>query len=92
MRASGGEAVALDRFISPENVMRHRFGVNPRPNWETAVICFRDLMGSSLLVERFGEQPVGYKVLYSMEEFAGAPMVFEAGVGGRFPRLTAPRP
>ena len=73
----------VDRFISPENVMRHRFTSYPRPNWEAVVICFRDFKGSRLVVQRFDAQPVGYKVLYGLEEFEGVPLVFQSQVDGK---------
>ena len=38
-------------YIRPEVFMQGRFDDNPRPEWKTAVLCFRDLEGSGLLVQ-----------------------------------------
>ncbi|MEF3305443.1 phosphorylase family protein [Paenibacillus sp. GYB003] len=70
------------RYISPSVVMKNRFRQHPAPDWKLAVICFRDYKGSQLLVRTFGAEPVGYKVLYGMEEFEGSPVVYEADIAG----------
>lgn len=68
----------MDRYITPEAVMRNRFADRSCPVWDTVVICFRDYKGSQILVRKFDAVPLGYKVLYGIEEFEGAPMVYEA--------------
>lgn len=73
----------MDRYITPEAVMKHRFQTNPRPVWDVAVICFRDYKGSQILVKTFNASPLGYKVLYGIEEFDGAPVVYEAELLGK---------
>lgn len=73
----------MDRFITPEIVMKNRFQMNPRPSWDMAIICFRDFKGSQILVEKFNAIPLGYKVLYGIEEFEGAPVVLEAEILGK---------
>jgi uridine phosphorylase len=73
----------MDRFITPETVMKNRFKTNPCPSWDMAIICFRDYKGSQILVKRFNAVPLGYKVLYGIEEFDGAPVVFEAEILGK---------
>ncbi|GIP31236.1 hypothetical protein [Paenibacillus sp. J2TS4] len=70
------------RYITPEQVMKNRFNHFPRPRWKTAVLCFRDYRGSQVLVQGFKAAPVGYKVLYGMEEHEGSPFVYEAAVAG----------
>jgi len=60
-------------YITPEVFMRGRFDINPRPEWNTAILCFRDLEGSRLLVQGLGAIPLGYTVLSGMEEFPGNP-------------------
>ena len=64
------------RFITPEAFMHGRFDKNPRPQWQTAVLCFRDLEGSRQLVEALGAIPLGYKVISGMEEFSGNPLPY----------------
>jgi uridine phosphorylase len=63
--------------------MHDRFDINPRPQWETAVLCFRDLDGSRQLVEELGAIPLGYQVISGMEEFSGNPFpyVHELAIG-----------
>lgn len=73
----------MDRYISPEAVMKNRFQNNPRPSWDLAIICFRDYTGSQILVKKFGARPIGYKVLYGIEEFPGAPIVYQAEMCGK---------
>jgi uridine phosphorylase len=73
----------MDRFITPQSVMRYRFSENPVPQWETAVICFRDDRGSKTLVTTLNARPLGYKVLYGMEEFPGASFVYQAEMAGK---------
>jgi uridine phosphorylase len=73
----------MDRFITPEIVMKNRFQTNPCPSWDIAIICFRDYKGSQILVKKFNALPLGYKVLYGIEEFEGAPIVFEAEILGK---------
>ncbi|TNJ60629.1 hypothetical protein FE784_35730 [Paenibacillus hemerocallicola] len=72
----------MQRYITPGTVMRNRFRHRPAPAWRLAILCFRDYTGSQILVEAFGATPVGYKVLYGMEEFDGAPIVYEAELAG----------
>ena len=48
----------------------------PDPQWTTAVLCFRDLEGSRLLVDRLGAVPLGYQVISGMEEFSGNPLPY----------------
>jgi uridine phosphorylase len=64
------------RYITPEDFMQGRFDTNPRPTWKTAVLCFRDLEGSSQLVEQLGAAPLGYKVISGMDEFTGNPLPY----------------
>jgi purine-nucleoside phosphorylase len=63
-------------YITPEVFMQGRFDDNPRPEWTTAVLCFRDLEGSGLLVQELGARPLGYQVLTGMEEFPGNPFPY----------------
>lgn len=72
------------RYITPDAFMHGRFDANPMPQWETAVLCFRDLEGSRQLVEGLGAVPLGYKVITGMEEFSGNPLPYaqEVAIGG----------
>lgn len=63
-------------FITPEVLMRGRFDYNAQPQWKTAILCFRDLEGSRLLVRGLGARPLGYQVLSGMDEFPGNPSPF----------------
>ena len=56
--------------------MRGRFDANPCPDWKTAVLCFRDLEGSRLLVQGLGATPLGYQVITGMGEFPGNPLSY----------------
>ena len=63
--------------------MRKRFEEHPKPQWDGAVLCFRDSKGSSALVQHLGAIAVGYKVLWGMEESTECPFVHEACIGGK---------
>jgi len=56
------------RYIAPEQVMRDRFRNGRKPDWHTAILCFRDRSGSDTLVRELGAEPLGYKVLWGMDE------------------------
>lgn len=56
------------RYITPEQIMRDRFRNGRRPDWSTAILCFRDRSGSDTLVRELGAEPLGYKVLWGMDE------------------------
>ena len=71
------------RFITPEMVMTNRFLAYPRPQWDCAVVCFRDYQGSQILVNAFDARPLGYKAIYGMEECAEFPIVYETEILGR---------
>jgi len=72
------------RFITPEKLFAARFS-DPaqRPQWDAAVICFRDPQGSRFLVEELGGVPVGRQVFWGIQETPALPRVFEATVAGR---------
>jgi uridine phosphorylase len=69
------------RYITPETVIRRRFGDNPTPQWNAAVLCFRSYEGSGLLVEAFEAWPLGYKALWGMDDVPGRPLTYEFTVG-----------
>jgi uridine phosphorylase len=72
------------RYITPEVVMQSRFAEHAKPRWDIAVLCFRDSRGSEALVQALGATPLGYKVLWGMDEAVGErPFVHEATVGER---------
>ncbi|MBN1815074.1 MAG: hypothetical protein JXA14_24785 [Anaerolineae bacterium] len=69
------------RYITPEAIMRSRFGDNPRPQWDAAVLCFRSYEGSGSLIEAFDAKPLGYKVLWGMDEIPRYPLAHEFTIG-----------
>jgi purine-nucleoside phosphorylase len=69
------------RYITPEAVMRRRFGDSPRPQWDAAVLCFRSHEGSRLIAQTLGAEPLGYKVLWGMDEVPGYPLAHEFTIG-----------
>lgn len=72
------------RFITPAKLFAPRFPAsNPRPQWDAAVVCFRDPTGSLLVVEELGGTPWGRKVFWGIDETPALPRVFEATVAGR---------
>lgn len=72
------------RFITPEKLFAARFSEsNPPPQWDAAVICFRDPKGSRFLVEELGGLPVGRQVFWGIQETPALPRVFESTVAGR---------
>ena len=71
------------RYITPEAILKMRFGEPPWPSWDIAVMCFRGEGGGGALVDKLGAQPVGKRTLYALEETAERPFVYEAALGGR---------
>lgn len=69
------------RYITPEAIIHSRLGDNPRPQWDAAVLCFRSYEGSGLMVEVFDAEPLGYKVLWGIDEVPGYPRVHEFTIG-----------
>lgn len=45
------------------------------------MLCFRSYEGSGLLIEAFDAEPLGYKVLWGMDEVPGYPLAHEFTVG-----------
>lgn len=71
------------RYITPETILRMRFGEPPWPSWDIAVLCFRGDGGGGALIDKLGARPVGSKTLYALEETTERPFVYEATRGGR---------
>lgn len=71
------------RYITPETILKMRFGEPPWPSWDVAVLCFRGDGGGGALAEKLGARPVGRKTLYALEETAERPFVYETTLGGR---------
>lgn len=72
-----------DRFLKPELVMRSRFASNPIPQWEAAILCFRNRQGCDILVNKFNAKPIeGYKVFYGIDATETSRQVFEAEING----------
>jgi len=69
------------RYITPETLLRLRFGDGPRPAWDTAILSFRGDTGGDALVRKLNARPVGTKVLYGLEESIERPFVYEAVLG-----------
>jgi uridine phosphorylase len=67
------------RYITPEEVMQHRFDGGRKPDWRAAVLCFRDRSGSETLVRELGAQPLGYKVLWGIDE----DLTYQVATSGR---------
>jgi uridine phosphorylase len=70
------------RYISPEALLRMRFGEPPWPSWDIAVLCFRGEGGGGALIDKLGARPVGGKTLYALEETAEKPFAFQTALGG----------
>ncbi|MBT3290973.1 MAG: hypothetical protein HN380_26750 [Victivallales bacterium] len=72
------------RFITPEILFANRFSkAKPRPEWDAAVICFRDPTGSRAMVAGLGGMPLGYNVFWGIYETPDQPRVYVADVAGR---------
>ena len=71
------------RYITPETLLRMRFGERPWPSWDIAVLCFRGEGGGGALIDKLGARPVGGKTLYALEETAERPFVFQTTLGAR---------
>jgi len=69
------------RYITPDDVMRTRFDKHPRPEWDAAVLCFRVAEGSQLIINELGAKPLGYKVLWGMDEYPDQPIAHELAIG-----------
>jgi len=71
------------RYITPEMLLRMRFGERPWPSWDIAVLCFRGEGGGGALIDKLGARPVGGKTLYALDESAERPFAFQTTLGGR---------
>src|SRR5882724_4947697 len=81
----------LARYITPEALMRLRFGEGRRPRWDIGILCFRGQHGSETLARALGVRPVREKTLYGYPETAilveelaclGARVILGFGVAG----------
>jgi uridine phosphorylase len=71
------------RYITPETLLRMRFGDPPWPSWDIAVLCFRGEGGGGALIDKLGARPVGRRTLYALEETAERPFVYETTLGSQ---------
>jgi uridine phosphorylase len=71
------------RYITPEAILRMRFGEPPWPSWDVALLCFRGDGGGKPLVEKLHARPVGARTLYGLEETLERPYLYETVLGGR---------
>lgn len=71
------------RYIEPGIIVKNRLSEEQIPKWEAAVLSFRDYKGSKELVRVFNAKPVGYKVLFGMQESEECPFVYEAVIGDK---------
>jgi len=71
------------RYITPEALLRLRFGDGPRPAWDVAVLSFRGEAGTQALVSKLNARPLTRKVLYGLEVSLDRPAVYEARLGDR---------
>lgn len=69
-------------FITPEFIVNKRFENYQKPKWKYAVICFRDYLGSKIIIEKFNAKPVGRKFIFGLEELEGGEHVYEAQIDG----------
>lgn len=77
------EAGPPDRYITPEALMRIRFGDRVRPRWDVGILCFRGEIGCEALARALGARPVVDRTFYGLLESREAGDVHEAVVGGR---------
>ena len=40
-----------NRYLTPEAVMVNRFKKGPKPDWQIAILCFRDFIGCDIMVQ-----------------------------------------
>ncbi len=71
------------RYIDPQASIRGRLETAVHPQWDVAVMCFRDLEGSSAIVSRFGGTPTDQRLLWGAEPSVDPPTTFECQMGGR---------
>jgi len=75
------DRASVPRYITPDAILRIRYGDRPRPDWSVAVLCFRGPGGSEALVEKLHARPVGVKTLYALEESSDRPFVWQTALG-----------
>jgi len=71
------------RYITPEALLRLRFGDGARPAWDLAILSFRGEAGTQALVSKLNARPLTRKVLYGLEVSLDRPAVYEAQLGDR---------
>ena len=74
------EHSALTRYITPEALLRLRFGDGARPRWDLAILCFRGQLGSESLARALGARAVRDKTFYGFSESAADGSVHEAAL------------
>lgn len=73
-----------NRYVTPEAVMVNRFKKGPKPDWQIAILCFRDFIGCDFMVHTMKAKPVyGYKVFYGIDANETHQQVFEAEIDGK---------
>lgn len=68
-------------YITAEQTIGNRLADHIRPDWDIAIICFKDFVSSQKLVEIFRANPIPYKIFYGMDVLSDPPFVYEASVG-----------
>jgi uridine phosphorylase len=71
------------RYITPDELLRLRFGDRPRPRWDVGILCFRGQVGSDAMVARLGARPTREKTFYGLSEWDEQRDVHEAELDGR---------
>ena len=69
------------RYITPETVIARRLAGREPPPWNVAVVCFRDVERSGLLVEHVHAQPIDAKLLCGFIDCPGHEAVHEFTIG-----------
>ncbi len=70
------------RYIDPQKFIKARFANRVMPKWHTAVICFRGLRSSAVLVNRLHAVPVNQQVISGMDSPGDRPYVYETCING----------
>lgn len=68
------------RYIDPQRFIQKRFADRTKPNWRVAVICFRDLKSSGILINKLRAVPMKQVILSGMDYPGDRPYVYEASI------------
>lgn len=70
------------RYIDPHRFIQQRFENTVKPSWDIAIICFRGIRSSRILINKLHAVPFNQQVISGMDSPGDRPYFYEAIIGG----------